>query len=408
MNGPRLRVGFLSSAWAPQVGGIPVVTRNLAAELGARGHRVFALCFDGESGGSSEPLSEGVVLRIRSGDRQTRARDSMLRRADLEREVLAWCVDHGLDLVHIHSLDGWGLGVPERLRELGVPTLWTWHDYWPLCPRGQMWHVEDRACESVDSQTCGDCVESCWPETIDAGCGEAFIRERVALLRGALESTTRLLCPSRGMRGFLDAQELGVEFGVVENGVCEQRRINDGVPAPGDSIRVGVLGSVQPSKGVLMLAEVIAELGAPFEMQVHGPCEPYHGDTRTLDDLRALAEQSEALSLFEAFEPAQRSRLLANLDLVAVPSLWQESFGLVAREAAAAGVPVFASRVGGLADGPFHHLPAGDAQAWKRALCRFAEEPAWRAALAGAAHATPSVSAMACDYLREYEALLAR
>jgi glycosyltransferase involved in cell wall biosynthesis len=45
---------------------------------------------------------------------------------------------------------------------------------------------------------------------------------------------------------------------------------------------------------------------------------------------------------------ADACSLYAETDLVLAPSLWRESFGMVAREAVAHGVPVVASRVGGL------------------------------------------------------------
>ena len=43
-----------------------------------------------------------------------------------------------------------------------------------------------------------------------------------------------------------------------------------------------------------------------------------------------------------------RARLLADADALVVPSIWPEPFGLVGLEAAAAGVPAIAFRVGGI------------------------------------------------------------
>jgi len=48
--------------------------------------------------------------------------------------------------------------------------------------------------------------------------------------------------------------------------------------------------------------------------------------------------------------PAGIWEALAQVDLVIVPSLWPETFSLVAGEAFAAGVPVVASRIGALAE----------------------------------------------------------
>ena len=48
--------------------------------------------------------------------------------------------------------------------------------------------------------------------------------------------------------------------------------------------------------------------------------------------------------------PEERTRLLANADLIVVPSLWPEPFGLIGLEAAACGVPAAAFDVGGISE----------------------------------------------------------
>ena len=64
--------------------------------------------------------------------------------------------------------------------------------------------------------------------------------------------------------------------------------------------------------------------------------------------LAALA--SPAVRLAGRFDEERRSEIFAGLDVLIVPSLGLESFGLVAREALAEGVPVLAARRGALAE----------------------------------------------------------
>ncbi|MCS7287413.1 MAG: glycosyltransferase, partial [Anaerolineae bacterium] len=71
---------------------------------------------------------------------------------------------------------------------------------------------------------------------------------------------------------------------------------------------------------------------------------------------------------------------LAQVDVVAVPSLWYETFSLLISEAFAAGLPVLASRLGALAervrdgvDGLL--LPPGDVVAWRAAIQRLIDDP---------------------------------
>ena len=80
------------------------------------------------------------------------------------------------------------------------------------------------------------------------------------------------------------------------------------------------------------------------------------------------------------------ARALAAIDVLVVPSIWPENSPLVIREAFLAGVPVVASRIGGIVelvdDGVSGLLfDAGDVDGLHRALQRLVDEPALLPAL---------------------------
>jgi glycosyltransferase involved in cell wall biosynthesis len=115
--------------------------------------------------------------------------------------------------------------------------------------------------------------------------------------------------------------------------------------------RLGVIGSVQPSKGVLELARAMMEIDDDdLVLDVHGPMGDYHGSTAYVDALLDLAGSSGRIRLHGPFRTGDLPRVLASIDALAVPSRWEEVFGLNAREARAVGLPVLAARRGGLAE----------------------------------------------------------
>ena len=68
------------------------------------------------------------------------------------------------------------------------------------------------------------------------------------------------------------------------------------------------------------------------------------------------------------------------MDVVAVPTLWYETFSFIVSEAFVAGLPVVASRLGPLADRVRDGvdgllLPPGDVSAWRAAMQRLADSP---------------------------------
>jgi D-inositol-3-phosphate glycosyltransferase len=110
------------------------------------------------------------------------------------------------------------------------------------------------------------------------------------------------------------------------------------------------VGRIQPLKGLQVAVGALAALGRPdAELVVVGGPSGAEGD-RELAAVLALAEQLGVASQLR-FVPPQPHHLLSTFyraaDVVLVPSR-SESFGLVALEAAACGVPVVAAAVGGL------------------------------------------------------------
>ena len=106
----------------------------------------------------------------------------------------------------------------------------------------------------------------------------------------------------------------------------------------------------------------------------------------TVDALRAVARAFAPLIHSVRPYPGQNAvaanllRLVADSDVMVVPSVWYENSPIVIQEARAAGVPVVASGHGALAEKIRHGVdgllfPPGDALALRQALLRLVEEP---------------------------------
>jgi glycosyltransferase involved in cell wall biosynthesis len=108
-----------------------------------------------------------------------------------------------------------------------------------------------------------------------------------------------------------------------------------------------------------------------------------------------------------AFEPDSFARVLEDLDLVVLPSLWQENSPLVLLSAQATRRPVVVSDMRGLTELVEHGVngevfPAGDADALASILRRLATDRSHLLALASRARPPPSmaqaVDAMEAEY----------
>jgi len=112
-----------------------------------------------------------------------------------------------------------------------------------------------------------------------------------------------------------------------------------------------------------------------------------HGDDRHMPDSYRqeisplLAELGEAVALYGAYPPEEAPGLMRGADWIVAPSIWWENDPLVLQEALAAGRPVIASDIGGMAEVVRRQslgllAPAGDAEALAETLARCLGEPA--------------------------------
>jgi glycosyltransferase involved in cell wall biosynthesis len=150
-----------------------------------------------------------------------------------------------------------------------------------------------------------------------------------------------LLADSQAVADRLPGLAAHVVYCPVELEVPEQ-------PAPwppGDGPVVGFVGRLEPRKGPLDLARAAPAIraGAPGARIVLVGDDPYDSAPAYGDRVRA-AEGVEHVPWV-----ADGAAVMRHLDVLVVPSR-QEPFGTVLAEAMAAGTPVVATRVGGLAE----------------------------------------------------------
>ena len=168
-------------------------------------------------------------------------------------------------------------------------------------------------------------------------------------------------------------------------------------------------GAIVPEKGVLELARAFVALS---RTSLHAQLV-LAGHARLWEDESSTGSNDEHAryqrAVFEALtELTERGRVIhlglvspealpgvyAASDVVVVPSIWQECFGLSAAEGLAMSKPLVVSNVGGLrefanAENSLLIAP-GDEQAWTRALRLIAEDGVLRARLAGTARQSVS------------------
>ena len=319
------------------------------------------------------------------------------------------------DVVHFHHLTCLSTTAVREAKQRGIPVVLTLHDFWILCPRSQLVRRDQSLCEQHTSADCVNCMagqlrirggfdraRSLWQRSEKLGRlpgwlgrrlgARAFAREQDALrqihereahMRAICSEVDRFISPSHFLR------DRFVEFGlppakivVSDNGfdLGPWRERSSRTPRNSEVLRVAYLGTWIPTKGVHLLVEAFRGLDpARAVLDIHGYAVPYEGTDDYEAHLRDLARGAGHIRFGKPYHPDDVPGLLADADVLVIPSTWYENSPLTLHEAFLAGLPVVAAGHGGMAEFVKHeenglHFEPGSAIALRAALQRLLDD----------------------------------
>lgn len=313
------------------------------------------------------------------------------------------------DVVHFFHLNRLGTGLIERATEAGVPAFMTATDFWSICPTGQLLLANGGLC-SGPNRDAGNCIKHFaqstqkglrgslvkWLPTLmadglarltQAGLMPSYphqaevkaISSRLGLNVARLNQLDKIVAPNRFMR------ELLVRHGVAPHRVLQTAFGIDatggaaGIPRhpPRQVFRVGFIGTLAQHKGCHVLIEAFKSLPAGRAvLKIYGSLEHFPD---YVTELKQAAGNQPSIEFCGVFPNARIAEVLADLDLLVVPSLWYENTPLVLYSAQAARCPVLASDFPGLSEVIVDEVngllfQAGNAAALARQLTRLMDE----------------------------------
>jgi glycosyltransferase involved in cell wall biosynthesis len=382
-----MKVLMLTQFYLPFLGGEELLVQNLSRELVARGHDVAVVTLEHPAAPAFE-VDRGVrIYRLRG----TVQRLPFLY-SDTGRRFAPPFPDPELTLalkdvvarerpevVHAHNwlvhsflpLKAWS----------GARLVLSLHDYSLQCARKDLMYRE-APCAGPGPARCLECSAAHYG--LAKGLPTLLLHR--AMLFAERAAVDMFLPISNAVAEASGLAGSRLPYQVMPELVADDVGAPGGDPAPwlsqlpeGDFLLF--VGGLRRVKGIEVLLEAYAGLPARPPLVVVGyTCPDPAGAIEFPAGVRVLRDWPN-----EAVMHAWR-RCLFGL----VPSIWAEPFGIVALEAMAAGRPVVASRIGGLADlvadGETGLLvPHGDPAALRQAMARLLADPALRERMGRAA-----------------------
>lgn len=369
--------------------GTELYTYHLARALRDRGHDIH-LFF-------TEIRHDRVLYEVRTGDLDGLSFHEVVNNGyevtfrwlykDPEMEVVFRDVLDAVrpDLVHIQHLAKHSIGYLDELARRALPTVYTLHEYLLMCPYGgRLLRPDFELCDGPRDERCAECVAD-YPPPLDPA---RSMVDAVALRRSEIQrclgQVDLFISPSAFLRdkfvqnGWIPPDRIiHSDNGLIVEPYAGIERV------PAERLRFGYVGTIADYKGIELIVQAFRGLdAATVECRIYGDTgyfPEYEAKLRSL-------QKPACLSFTGRFENARIAHVLAELDVLIVPSLWFENSPLTIHEAFLAGIPVICSDRGGMAELVEHEKTGlwfrlGDARDLRRQILRLVEEPALRESL---------------------------
>lgn len=387
--------------------GSEVYTRNLVREQAKTAQVAVFTRVENNFGRAYEVEDsdeDGVrVQRVNKPQRDYTFKDKYLD-ARMDEAFRAMMGDFRPDVVHVGHLSHLSTNVVSiARREFRVPVVFTIHDFWMHCFRGQLVDPSRQLCAGPTEDGCLACAAHSFKDWMSRDEVRAH-RDHMSEVMGLIDL---FLAPSRTVERFYLARGVPRSKVVYSPYGFEAARISPARPRDRrDGVRFGFLGRVIPVKGVATLLRAFTRVRGAATLQVHGNVEGQRGH------LERLWAGDERVTLAGPYDNDDVGRILADLDVLVVPSLWLENSPLVIHEAQLAGLPVIASDAGGMAELVRHEengflFPLGDEAALAGLLQQLVDQPQRLDELDVRPESVRSIADDACACLEHYRALCA-
>lgn len=263
------------------------------------------------------------------------------------------------DIAHIGHLNHLSTGLVDMLKKKNIPIVFTLHDFWLMCPRGQFltrsigYDDNTRLCTGQEDRKCAkDCygVYFSGRETeqeTDILRWSGWINRRMQETKSVIEKVDLFIAPSHYLR-----DRFIREFGIAEEKIIY---LDYGFPThyliptekadKTSKFTFGYIGTHIPSKGVNQLIEAFNQLDLPSRLLVFGRSNGQ--STRALKEL-AAARKDDIDFAGEYINQNLANDVFSKVDCIVVPSIWGENSPLVIHEAQACKVPVITADFGGM------------------------------------------------------------
>ena len=266
------------------------------------------------------------------------------------------------NIVHIGHLSHLSTNIISVIKEHNIPIVYTIHDFWLYCVKGQMINQKGEICSNPSISNCLACSNY----VVD----EEKVKESFRHMKKMIDLIDIFISPSHTLRDFFIEQGIDSDrVKYLKYGFNNKKIIYNKKKFTIESkINFGFMGRVIPTKGIKVLVDTFKELPSQ-KLSIYGGI-----------GVQKRFLETENIIFKGGYDNNTINDVLNDIDVLIVPSTWYENAPLVIQEAFLAGVPVITSNIGGMSELVEDRIngftfEVGDSKALKRLIEKISNNP---------------------------------
>jgi glycosyltransferase involved in cell wall biosynthesis/MoaA/NifB/PqqE/SkfB family radical SAM enzyme len=263
------------------------------------------------------------------------------------------------DIAHIGHLNHLSTGLVDELNKQNIPIVFTLHDFWLMCPRGQFltrsigeannFHLcagqQDRKCAT-------DCYKVYFSgnkanEEQDIESWSSWVHNRMIETKAIIDKVDLFIAPSQYLRNrFInefsipDSKIIFLDYGFPTEYLTQTEKSKEKI-----NFTFGYIGTHTVAKGVNDLIEAFKQIEEPATLKIYGR---ENGQSTKALKLLAATSKNKIEFVGEYINHNLANDVFSKVDCIVVPSIWAENSPLVIHEAQSCKIPVITADFGGM------------------------------------------------------------
>ncbi len=274
------------------------------------------------------------------------------------------------DLGHIGHLNHLSTSLVSEAKQRDIPVVYTLHDYWLMCPRGQfmqMHSADDNLWAACNGQENRKCATNCYARYFSGADDELerdilywenWVDRRMSHIRSVVDQVDLFISPARYLKKRYENDfNLPVNKSIYLDYGFDHRRMTDRVRECVEPFTFGYIGTHIPSKGIHQLIQAFGTLKGDCQLRIWG--RDRGQDSRALKAIAnsLFQEKKNKVMWMSEYKNQEIAKdVFSLIDALVTPSIWVENSPLVIHEAQQSRVAVITANTGGMGEYVKHEV----------------------------------------------------